>query len=302
MAKPDSAFGVGAESWMHPEIDRVSDPGRSAPPSPRNCAPCSTMSGSPSRTGLKMRAYLPGARRRTAGRRIGGAARRPRSSRASGFLECVPDNHFTFPGYRQCHRTRPRAKRFSCPIPAQGLGLPRYDSAASSGFARLNPRGAGLGPATKELLILGPRPTAGHRPPAGLPDYVGIKTFDADRQGGRRTPVPRFGTHGSAYTESSPCHPDPRRLGAGGVRTESGSAATPTRARTFCRFGRETYPRDELFRFFLTVSDQLVEVARTLVLRQLRNGFGRASTCAGTPTAASMSAIIFSPRAIAKQN
>jgi glutamate dehydrogenase len=283
--KTEGEFGVGAESWMHLEIDRVSDPAERAAIADDLRAVLDDV-----RVAVedwpKMRAHC---RELADGLRADAPVGLPEAEveQSIRFLEWLADNHFTFLGYRQYHLDEAEGETVLVPDTGSGLGLLRYDSSASTGFARLNPE-AQARARDKELLILtkaNSRATV-HRPV--YLDYVGIKTFDAQ---GEVTGEHRFLglLAAAAYTESILAIPilgDRARevLERVGFGSDSHSGKDLLQV-------LESYPRDELFQ---TSTDQLVEVAESVLHQQerlrtklylRRDTYGRF-----------MSAIVFLPR------
>ncbi len=283
--KAEGEFGVGTESWMHLEIDRVSDAAERAAIADELRAVLDDV-----RVAVedwpKMRAHC---RDLADELRAAAPVGLPESevSQSIRFLNWLADNHFTFLGYRQYHLDEADGETVLVPDTGSGLGLLRYDSSGSTGFARLNPE-AQARARDKELLILtkaNSRATV-HRPV--YLDYVGIKTFDAQ---GEVTGEHRFLglLAAAAYTESIlniPILGDRARevLDRVGFGSDSHSGKDLLQV-------LESYPRDELFQ---TSSDQLVEVAESLLHQQerlrtrlylRRDTYGRF-----------MSAIVFLPR------
>ena len=164
--------------------------------------------------------------------------RRGRSSLARG-----PQLHLPrLSGVRARDR---RGRAAAARRPGLGLGILRQagGEAGSRGFERLPPevRALALEPYLLNLTKANSRATI-HRP--SYLDYVGVKRFDADGQGGRRAPLPRP-LHAHRLPARARRHPDPAPQGRRGPRRAPPSRRQPQREGA----GRDPrgLPRDELF-------------------------------------------------------
>ncbi len=239
---PDEQFGTVTESWMHLEIDRLSDPQEladlglalhevlsdvrdSVEDWPKMREHCEVLAASLSEeppVGLDA----------------------AQVEQTTDFLAWLAADHFTFLGYRQYVLGRtPEGGDVLEPVAGSGLGLLRYDRRASDPASRLTPA-AQERARDKVLLIItkaNSRATV-HR--SAYLDYIGVKTFDAD---GEVTGEHRFlGLFAAAaYSESITGIPILRErarevLERLGLPTDSHSGKDLLQV-------LESYPRDELF-------------------------------------------------------
>ncbi len=254
-------FGVTAESWMHIEVDRVTD-----------AAECAALAEELRTVLANVRDAVedwPKMRERCAS--LAGELREappvglPETELAEGvrFLSWLADNHFTFLGYRRYVLGTDADETILEPVSGTGLGLLRYDSSGSSAFARLSDQ-AQLRARDHELLIItkaNSRATV-HRPV--YLDYVGVKTFD---ERGEVTGEHRFlGLFAAAAYAGSirsiPIVSDRARA----VLEKVGFASDSHSGKDLLQV-LESYPRDELFQ---TDSDTLAEIAESVVHLQER--------------------------------
>ncbi|MFC7362644.1 NAD-glutamate dehydrogenase [Nocardioides astragali] len=186
------------------------------------------------------------------------------------FLTWLADDHFTFLGYREYQLESEEGSPDECglrAVPGTGLGILRHDQDLSSAFAKLPPLVKAKA-REKTLLVLAKansRATV-HRP--AYLDYVGIKTFGPDGEVvGERRFLGLFSS--AAYTESVTRIPVLRekvtevmRRAGFDPRSHAGKALMDT---------LENYPRDELFH---TTPAELAPVAQDVMFarerRQLR--------------------------------
>ncbi len=258
---PAGEFGVAEESWMHVEIDRVTDP-----------AECAAIAAELRATLGDVRDAVedwPKMRDRCSS--VAAALRdeppvgldAAEVAQVVRFLVWLAGNHFTFLGYRQYTLADEGGDTLLIPVQGSGLGLLRYDTAGSSAFARLSDA-AQAQARERELLIItkaNSRATV-HR--SAYLDYVGVKTFDDQ---GEVTGEHRFlGLFAaSAYAgsiRSIPIIGDRARdvVGKVGLAADSHSGKDLLQA-------LENYPRDELFQ---TDADTLASVAEAVVHLQER--------------------------------
>ena len=157
--------------------------------SSRTSSACSATSARPSRTGARCTP-----RSRTSWPACAATRRRstPEEVRqAAELLEWLADGALHLPRLQGVQARAARATTStSSPTPGTGLGILRADQEMSASFGRL-PDAVKAKAREKTLLVLAKansRATV-HRP--AYLDYVGVKTFDAERRGRRRAPVPR---------------------------------------------------------------------------------------------------------------
>ncbi|UYM04059.1 NAD-glutamate dehydrogenase [Solicola gregarius] len=202
-------------------------------------------------------------------------------AQAAQLLSWLADGHFTFMGYREYDLVQVDGVDGLRPVAGSGLGILRSDTDALGGVKEL-PEAAAAKARDKTLLIItkaNSRSTV-HRPV--YLDYIGVKTFDkAGAVIGERRFLGLFTS--SAYTESVtrvPVLKDKvkgvlKRLGFD-TASHSGKALIDL---------LETYPRDELFQ---TPLDDLVPIANAVLhlqeRRQLRlflrrDDYGRFLSC-----------------------
>jgi glutamate dehydrogenase len=174
---------------------------------------------------------------------------------AAELLEWLADEHFTFLGYREYRLEREGDDDFLRAVPGTGLGILRADQEMSASFGRL-PEPVRAKARERTLLVLAKansRATV-HRP--AYLDYVGVKTFGEDGEvTGERRFLGLFSS--AAYTESLLRIPLIREktqavLKASGFdpRSHAGKALMDT---------LETYPRDDLFH---TPVEELAPIAQ----------------------------------------
>jgi glutamate dehydrogenase len=196
---------------------------------------------------------------------------------ATGLLEWLNRNHFTYLGYREYQLARTGDDTELKPIPGTGLGILRGDQDAPGAFHAL-PQ-----PDTEHVLMVITKDnyrSRVHRP--GYLDYLGFRTFDA---GGTVVTERRFlGLFASsAYSESVPRIPVLRQK-ADEVLKLSGYAEHSHGGKAIMDV-LDTYPRDELFQTSLTELSPIVEkVAHLKERRQVRmfvrrDPYGRYLSC-----------------------
>ena len=265
---PHGEFGVGVESWMQIEIDRVGEDAERAAINaelrevlthvrdavedwPKMRAACQNLADG-------LHAQPPAG--------IDGAE----VDQGVRFLQWLAANHFTFLGYRQYTLTRGAGQSAEGvgedvleAVSGTGYGLLRYDRNSSGSFARLTPEGQARARDPELLIITKANSRATVHRPVYL-DYVGVKTFDAQ---GEVTGEHRFlGLFAaSAYTESIldiPILGDRARavFAGAGYASESHSGKDLLQV-------LESYPRDELFQID---AEQLAEIAESVVHLQER--------------------------------
>ncbi|GAA2754783.1 NAD-glutamate dehydrogenase [Actinopolymorpha rutila] len=180
-------------------------------------------------------------------------------------LTWLADNHFTFLGYREytLHET-PDGDSVMRAVPGKGLGILRSDPRSTRSFRQMPPE-VRTKAKEKRLLILtkaNSRSTV-HRP--AYLDYIGIKTFD---ESGEVVGERRFlGLFTSAvYTQSV------RRIPVLRARTaevlERSGFSTDSHSGKVLLDILETYPRDELFQ--VSAEELLPTVMAVLYLQERR--------------------------------
>jgi glutamate dehydrogenase len=253
--------GATVESWMHVEIDRVSDP-----------AALSAIESSLTGVLRDVREAVedwPKMRHAAVSLADELEATPPssvpagESAEAVEFLRWLADNHFTFLGYREYDLAGEPGEEGLVGVGGSGLGILRADAGASEAFAKL-PSAARARAAEPHILVLtraNARSTVHRRT---YLDYVGVKRFDASGVvTGERRFLGLFTS--SAYTQSVWQVPILRRktelvLNRSGFRRDGHSYKDLVEV-------LETYPRDELFQID---PDALYDVATTVLHIQER--------------------------------
>ena len=252
--------GALAESWMHFEVDRISDPDllrgveRTLSDVLRDV-----------RDSVEDWAKMREAAQRIADELHESPPDLPAEEIADTWelLRWLIDEHFTFLGYREYELQEHDGEDVLITKPGTGLGLLRGDHAESSSFSKL-PTEVRAKAREKQLLIVtkaNSRSTV-HRP--AYLDYIGIKTFD--EQGnvtGERRILGLFTT--SAYSESVTRIPVLRRK-VKNILEVSGFAAMSHSGKDLLQI-LETYPRDELFQMDV---DQLMPIVTNVMHLQER--------------------------------
>jgi glutamate dehydrogenase len=258
---PDE-FGVVTESWMHLEVDRVASDAEREEISARLRAVLGNVRDAVE-DWSKMR------------ERAAGIAGNLRDDPPTGiddeevgstarFLEWLANDHFTFLGYREYTLVADdQGEDMLSPVSGTGLGILRYDRAATEPVARLNPS-ARKKAREPELLIItkaNSRATV-HR--STYLDYIGVKVFDEQgRVTGERRFLGIFAS--SAYAESILHIPIlaervAHLLESAGFTPDSHSGKDLVQV-------MENYPRDELLQ---TDPDELLEIATSVLHLQER--------------------------------
>jgi glutamate dehydrogenase len=185
-------------------------------------------------------------------------------SQARDLLEWLATGHFTFLGYREYTLVTQEGHDALQATTGSGLGILRYDqSASSASFEKLSDQARSRA-REKKLLILtkaNSRATV-HR--AVYLDYVGIKTFDANGEVvGERRFLGLFAS--SAYTDGVRTIPVIGAMADEVVR-RSGFADESHSGKDLLQI-LETYPRDELFQMNV---DTVYETALSVLHLQER--------------------------------
>ena len=277
---PDAALGVGehAESWIHVEIDRETDPDVLVSLQ-AGLADVLREVGESVEDWAKMREAALG----IADELASDPPPLPEAevSEAWELLRWLADDHFTFLGYREYDLVGEGGDSALVSHAGSGLGILRHDAGQSRSFATLPPavRAKAREP---RLLVL---TKANSRSPVHRPaymDYVGVKRFDADGTVvGERRFLGLFTA--AAYTESVLRIPVLRRK----VREVLDSSGFPLNSHS----GKdllamlEVYPRDELFQVDTeSLRDTSVAVLHLQERRQTRlfmrrDAYGRFMSC-----------------------
>lgn len=268
------AHDVARESWMHLEIDRISD---------------DQVAGIQERLGkvlVDVREAVEDWARMHAqiDQIVADLAENPpplpaeELAQGAALLQWLGDNHFTFLGYREYALEARDGEEVLVAVPGTGFGILRADPSA----ARVLPEAVAAHAREKKLLVLAKansRATV-HRPV--FLDYVGVKKFGPD---GEVVGEQRFlGLFSSAaYTESVRRIPVLREKAAQVIETAGFDEMS--HAGKALMDVLETYPRDELFQ---TPIEDLVpitsQVMHTRERRQLklfvrRDVYGRFLSC-----------------------
>ncbi len=202
-------------------------------------------------------------------------------SEGRALMEWLANDHFTFLGYREYQLQIVDGEDALRAVPGTGLGILRSDQDMSASYGKLPPAVAAKAREKQLMIITKANSRATVHRPAYL-DYVGIKKFDANGDVvGERRFLGLFSS--AAYTESLTRIPVLREKahqlidGAGFTpMSHSGKALMDI---------LETYPRDELFQ---TSVEELLPVAEAVLhlreRRQLRffvrrDVYGRYLSC-----------------------
>jgi glutamate dehydrogenase len=239
------------ESWMHVEIDRVSDPDTQH----------RLVQLLESTLGDVREAVEDWSKMREVAMRVADElAQTPpplpdaEVAEAWELLRWLVDDHFTFLGYREYHLEGDIGQERLVARPGTGLGILRFDSNGSESFQILPPEVRALAREARLLVLTkaNSRSTV-HR--SGYLDYVGVKKIDA--QGnvvGERRFLGLFTA--SSYSESVTRIPVLRRK-VKAVMEASGFAPMSHDGKSLMQI-LETYPRDELFQISV---EELVRIA-----------------------------------------
>ena len=266
------------ESWMHLELDSISEPGALAEIEEglqRTLRDVAESVEDWQKMTVRAREIVDGFE--ASPPPIGQAE----VTQAAQLLSWLADGQFTFMGYREYELTEVDGVDGLRPVPGTGLGILRSDSDALGGVKEL-PEAVQAKAREKTLLIItkaNSRATV-HRP--AYLDYIGVKTFDdnGDVVGERRF----LGLFTStAYTESVTRVPVLRDKAKGALQRLGFDPASHSGKALIDLL--ETYPRDELFQ---TPLDDLAPIASAVLhlqeRRQLRlflrrDDYGRFLSC-----------------------
>ena len=234
--------GVKLESWIHVEVERISDPLRIKALGDGLVAVLNDVRVSVEdwpQMKAKVAEILAG---------MGGAAKvvpLDELDEARDFLHWVADDHFTLLGYRDYELATQNGQDILKIVPKSGLGIlrePRLGGISAS-FSELPPELRALA-RQPQLLVLtkaNSRATV-HR--VGYLDYIGVKRFDAD---GKVIGERRFvGLYTSSTYHANPQDIPLLRRKIERVMTRAGFPHSSHAAKNLFSI-LETYPRDELF-------------------------------------------------------
>jgi glutamate dehydrogenase len=254
---PDDSPAGLRESYMHVEVDRISDAAR-----------LDTVAADLARVLGDVRASVQDWKKMAAKLReiLAELARRPppvgqaEVAETRAFLEWLVDDHFTFLGYR-CHDLVMKdGDDALAVVPDSGLGILRIKpgESLSTSFSQLPPRARAYA-REKDLLIVtkaNSRSTV-HRP--GYLDYIGLKRYD-DR--GEVCGEHRFlGLYTHTAYHSRPAEIPLLRRKVASVQARAGYPAGGHAAKRLENI-LDTYPRDELFQ----IGEEALYAAATGIL------------------------------------
>ncbi len=234
--------GKKLESWIHIEIERLTDPARIKALGDGLVTVLSDVRAAVAdwpKMNAKVAEVLGN---------LGGAAKvvpLDELDEARAFLHWVGDNHFTFLGYRDYELAVVNGKDTLKIVPGSGLGVLREPKLGgiSASFNELpdNLRKLAREPRLLVLTKANSRATV-HRP--GYLDYIGIKRFDANGQviGERRF----IGLYTSSSYHSDPADIPLLRKKVAKVMARAGYPAASHAGKNLLSI-LDGYPRDELF-------------------------------------------------------
>jgi len=239
---PDDSPAGLRESFIHVEVDRISDAAR-----------LEAIAADLARVLADVRASVEDWKKMTGKVReiLADLERRPppvgqaEVVETRAFLEWLADNHFTFLGYRGHDLVMKDGDDALAVVPESGLGILRVKpgESLSTSFSQLPPRARAYA-REKDLLIVtkaNSRSTV-HRP--GYLDYVGLKRYD-DR--GEVSGEHRFlGLYTHIAYQARPAEIPLLRRKIAGVQARAGYPAGGHAAKRLENI-LDTYPRDELF-------------------------------------------------------
>jgi len=250
---PDDSPSGGRESFMHVEVDRLTDPAR-----------MEALAGDLGRVLDDVRVAVEDWKKMIAKVReiVADLDRRPPPvgqmalAEARAFLEWLAADHFTLLGYRAHDLVMKDGDDALAVVPGSGMGIlrERPGEALATGFSQLPPQVRAYA-RVKDLLIVtksNSRSTV-HRP--GYLDYIGIKRYD-DR--GEVTGEHRFlGLYTHIAYHLRPAEIPLLRRKVANVQAKAGLAPGGHSWKSLENI-LDTYPRDELFQ---TPEDELAATA-----------------------------------------
>lgn len=234
--------GVKLESWIHVEVERISDPARIKALGDGLVAVLGDV-----RSSVEDWPQMKAKVAEILGSMSGAAKVVPLEEldEARAFLTWVSDDHFTFLGYRDYELTEQNGQDVLKIVPKSGLGILREPKlgGVSASFTELPPEIRALA-RKPQLLVLtkaNSRATV-HR--VGYLDYLGIKHFDAE---GRVIGERRFvGLYTSSTYHANPQDIPLLRQKIQRVMARAGFPHSSHAGKNLFSI-LETYPRDELF-------------------------------------------------------
>ncbi len=257
----DSGFETLRESWMHIEIDRVTDDGELAEiEATIQRVLRDVRDAVEDWPRMKSRILEIVADLEADPPELPDPGDLPRSTE---FLRWLADDHFAFLGYREYGLEGEGEEMALTAVPGSGLGILRGDPMHAQAFQRLPAavRARAKDPTVLVLAKANSKATV-HR--NSYLDYVGVKRFDEDGQVvGERRFLGLFSA--AAYTESVlrvPVLREKVEQVLASFGTEHGSHSGTQLLNVL-----ENYPRDELF---LTPTDELIPVAEAVMLTRER--------------------------------
>ncbi len=254
------APGSIAESWMHFQVDRISDPGRL-----RDLERRLTNVLRDVRDAVEDWGKMREAAQRIADELHQSPPDLPPEEVADAWelLRWLIDEHFTFLGYREYELQSHDGEDVLVTKPGTGLGLLRGDHTESAAFSKLPPEVRAKARERKLLILTKANSRSTVHRPAYL-DYIGLKTFDDEGNvTGERRLLGLFTT--TAYSESVTRIPVLRRM-VKAILELSGFAPMSHSGKDLLQI-LESYPRDELFQ--MTV-DELLPIATSVMHLQER--------------------------------
>ncbi len=249
------------ESWIHVEIDRVTDPGELAAIDAALRRVLSDIREAVE-DWSKMRSSAAGvASDLSANPPVGIAV--DEVAEARELLDWLVDDHFTFLGAREYALSVVDGEDILVAAPGSGLGILRADQRMSSSFDKLPPEVRAKAREPKLLVLTEANSRSTVHRPAYL-DYVGVKTFDGHGEvTGERRFLGLFTS--AAYAESVLRVPVLRRK-VRDVLDASGFAPASHAGKNLLQL-LETSPRDELFQIS---AEELLPIAMAVLAMQER--------------------------------
>ena len=276
----DAAPDIVRESWMHVEIDRLTDAeGIEA----RERGRCATVLGDVREAVEDWRQDAgPGARDRRRPRREPAAAARAEVAEGRRCSRWLADDHFTFLGYREYELERCRRRRACscgrCPAPGSASCAPTRTCRRRFGGCRprCKRQGPREAPARAHQGQLHARPCTGRLPRLRRASRCSTRTARSSASAGSSACSPR-----AAYTESRDADPGDPREGQRGARAQPASTRAATTARRCWTSSRPTRATSSSRPRSTSCAD------REAVLHTARAARRCGCSCAATPTTAS---------------
>ncbi|HET7921536.1 MAG TPA: NAD-glutamate dehydrogenase, partial [Gammaproteobacteria bacterium] len=277
--KLEDGDGAAAESWMHIEVDHLSDPAKLATLEQELQSAMRDVRGAVADWQV-MRDKVNEVCGKVEAHR--GALGDAEVDEGKLFLTWMLDNHFTFLGFREYQLVEENSEDVLKMVPKSGIGILRHaKDEAASGHLVL-PKDVRKRAHAREFMIITKANSMAtvHRP--GYLDYVGIKRFDS---AGNVCGEWRFlGLFTSTAYSRSPRDIPVLREKVAEVMRRSGLPPKSHDLKALLHI-LETFPRDELMQ---STSDELFDAAMGVVQLQerqrvklfmRRDGFGRFFSC-----------------------